>query len=121
MSQLLAQLRHDSQARQCPVLRQERTQLGQTAMSHFDPGCVKTHTSAKCGKYNSPTRYRAICAQHDLALMMRNFSNMFLRARRALEFSHGLDPKAAIEPSSLLRATPPLCSASVLSFSRFWP
>src|SRR6267154_5762138 len=26
----------------------------------FDPGCVKTHTSAKCGKYNSPTRYRAI-------------------------------------------------------------
>src|SRR5882724_477514 len=56
-----------------------------------DPGCVKTHTSAKCGKYNSPTRYRAICAQHDLALMMRNFSNMFLRARRALEFSHGLD------------------------------
>ena len=34
---LVAQLRHDSQARQCPVLRQERTQLGQTAMSHFDP------------------------------------------------------------------------------------
>jgi hypothetical protein len=25
------------------------------------------------------------------------------------------------EPSSLLRATPPLCSASVLSSSRFWP
>jgi hypothetical protein len=59
-------------------------------MSASGPGCVKTHTSAKCGKYNSPTRYRAICAQHDLALMMRNFSNMFLRARRALEFSHGL-------------------------------
>jgi hypothetical protein len=34
---LMAQLRHDSQARQCPVLRQERTQFGQTAMSHFDP------------------------------------------------------------------------------------
>jgi hypothetical protein len=32
-----AQLRHDSQARQCPVLRQERTQHGQTAMSHLDP------------------------------------------------------------------------------------
>jgi hypothetical protein len=25
-------------------------------------------------------------------LMMRNFSKMFLRARQALEFSHGLDP-----------------------------
>src|SRR3981189_3610909 len=61
-------------------------------MTVAGPGLVKTSTTAKCGKYNSPTRYRAICAQHDLALMMRNFSNMFLRARRALEFSHGLDP-----------------------------
>src|SRR5665811_2089459 len=26
-------------------------------------------------------------------LMTRNFSKIFLRARRALEFSHGLDPK----------------------------
>jgi hypothetical protein len=26
-------------------------------------------------------------------LMMRNFSKMFLRARQALEFSHGLDPQ----------------------------
>src|SRR6266511_5532804 len=67
-----------------------------TSFSAFDPGCVKTHTSAKCGKYNSPTRYRAVCAQHDLALMMRNFSEMFLRPRRALEFSHGQDP----EPTS---------------------
>src|SRR5215216_6742314 len=49
-----------------------------------DPGCVKTHTSTKCGKYNSPTRYRAVCAQQDLALRMRSFSEMFLRARRAL-------------------------------------
>jgi hypothetical protein len=30
-----------------------------------DPACVKTHTSAKCRKYNSPTRYRTSCAQHD--------------------------------------------------------
>src|SRR3979411_683051 len=59
-------------------------------MSALGPGFLKTNTWGKCEKYNSPTRYRAICAQHDLALMMRNFSNMFLRARRALEFSHGL-------------------------------
>jgi hypothetical protein len=29
-------------------------------------GCVKTHTSPKCGKYNSPTRHRSVCAQYDL-------------------------------------------------------
>jgi hypothetical protein len=32
--------------------------------------------------------------------MMRNFSKMFLRARQALEFSHGLDPKATFEASN---------------------
>src|SRR5437660_9666347 len=31
----------------------------------LDPACVKTHTIAKCRKYNSPTRYRTSCAQHD--------------------------------------------------------
>src|SRR6266511_3422550 len=46
-------------------------------MAAFDPGCVKTHTSAKCGKYNSPRRFRSARAQHDLTLMMRNFSEMF--------------------------------------------
>src|SRR5262245_57306358 len=30
-----------------------------------DPACVKTHTSAKCKKYNSPTRYLTSCTQHD--------------------------------------------------------
>src|SRR5712675_2083765 len=90
-------------------------------MSAQGPGCVKTHTSAKCGKYNSPTRYRAICAQHDLALMMRNFSNMFLRARRALEFSHGLGQSATsrfVRAESALASTPdigePDCPVSVV-------
>ena len=41
------------------------------------PGCVKTHTTAKCGKYNSQTRHRAISAQHDLAFMMGNFFETF--------------------------------------------
>src|SRR5215471_15928567 len=40
--------------------------------SRFDPGCVKTHTSEKCRKYNSPTRYRAESAQmiwlHDVQI-----------------------------------------------------
>src|SRR5262249_30220768 len=58
-----------------------------------DPGCVKTHTSAKCRKYNSPTRHRTSRAQHHFDSMMRNFFEMFLRARRALEFSHSQDPQ----------------------------
>jgi hypothetical protein len=36
------------------------------------------------------------------ALMSRNFSKMFLRARRALEFSHSLDPKRC-KPSDLFQ------------------
>src|SRR5260370_29389675 len=33
-----------------------------------DPGCVKTHTSAKCRKNNSPTRHRTPRVQYDLTL-----------------------------------------------------
>ena len=36
-------------------------------------------------------------------LKTRNFSNMFLRARRALEFSHGLDPERVISPVEILQ------------------
>src|SRR3989449_7452738 len=31
-----------------------------------DPGCVKTHTSAKCRKHNSPARHRTSHVQYDL-------------------------------------------------------
>ena len=50
-----------------PQLRVERTKRGHRGGDVNDPGCVKTHTSAKCGKYNSPTRYRAVYVQYDLA------------------------------------------------------
>jgi hypothetical protein len=33
-----------------------------------DPGCVKTHTSAKCRKYISLKRHRTSRAQYDLTL-----------------------------------------------------
>src|SRR6266542_1112289 len=33
-----------------------------------DPGCVKTHTSAKCRKHNSPARHRTSRVQYDLTL-----------------------------------------------------
>jgi hypothetical protein len=37
-------------------------------MSQNDPGCVKTHTSAKCRKNNSPTRHRTPRVRYDLTL-----------------------------------------------------
>jgi hypothetical protein len=42
-----------------------------------DPGCVKTHTSEKCGKYNSSTRAGEVHGQHDLTLPMRNLTEIF--------------------------------------------
>src|SRR5262245_65315911 len=42
-----------------------------------DLGCVKTHTSAKCRKYNSPTWYRAESAQNDLASCCAIFPRCF--------------------------------------------
>jgi hypothetical protein len=36
--------------------------------AEFDPGCVKTHTSAKCRKHNSPARHRTSRVQYDLTL-----------------------------------------------------
>jgi hypothetical protein len=39
-----------------------------TRMTEFDPGCVKTHTSAKCRKHNSPARHRTSRVQYDLTL-----------------------------------------------------
>jgi hypothetical protein len=71
----------------------------------FDPGCVKTHTLKECGKYNSPTRNRAVYPQHDLTLMMRNFLEDILRAPQALEFSHGQETQSGHRPASK-RAVP---------------
>jgi hypothetical protein len=48
----------------------------------------------------------ALCAQHDLALMMRKFFEMFLRARLALKFSHGQDPSASEAAFSLCPGEP---------------
>ena len=47
-------------------------------MSPNDPGCVKTDTSEKCRKYNSPTRLRAARGQYDLTSAMRNLAEALL-------------------------------------------
>src|SRR6516164_9357835 len=39
-----------------------------SSFSAFDPGCVKTHTFAKCRKYDSPTRHRTSRVQYVLTL-----------------------------------------------------
>ena len=48
--------------------RVERTQRGHAAMAESDRPCVKTHTSAKCRKHNSPARHRTSRVQYDLTL-----------------------------------------------------
>src|SRR6266536_2901709 len=57
-----------SRAKQCPVsgVKQPCRRNAETAES--DPGCVKTHTSAKCRKHNSPARHRTSRVQYDLTL-----------------------------------------------------
>src|SRR5262245_60472740 len=59
------------------LLGVKRTSLHCIRTSAFDPGCVKTHTSAKCGKYNSPIPSEAVGVQHDLTLRMRTSSEVF--------------------------------------------
>src|SRR5215831_18320431 len=39
-----------------------------SSFSAFDPGCVKTHTSSKCRKHNSPARHPTSRVQYDLTL-----------------------------------------------------
>src|SRR5205823_10911223 len=47
---------------------EKRPYSGHRWMSQSDRRCVKTHTSAKCRKHNSPARHRTSRVQHDLTL-----------------------------------------------------
>jgi hypothetical protein len=46
----------------------KRTWPQDGVMAACDLACVKTHTSAKCGKHNSPARHRTSRVQYDLTL-----------------------------------------------------
>src|SRR5262249_13260590 len=48
--------------------RANRTLSRHRRMTGRDPGCVKTHTSAKCRKHNSPAKHRTSRVQYDLTL-----------------------------------------------------
>src|SRR6516165_7298691 len=52
----------------CLLLEVKRTEPLSVALSANDPGCVKTHTSAKCRKHNSPARHPTSRVQYDLTL-----------------------------------------------------
>ena len=46
-------------------------------MFAFDPGCVKTHTSARCRKYNSKTHGFHSGLQYDLACLLASHRKLF--------------------------------------------
>ena len=70
----------------CPLLKVDRPCHCATVTSQFDLACVKTHTSAKCKKYNSPARRCAARPQHDLTLTTRNSSEIFYARGGRLSF-----------------------------------
>src|SRR5262245_26339661 len=64
----------------CPAIGGEADihgRRGSTASAADDPGCVKTHTVAKCRKNNSPGRHHASRVQYDLTLRYAISSRSF--------------------------------------------
>src|ERR1019366_4136045 len=63
---LLAQSGHSLRRKFCPLSDNngQRWILAGDGLSANDLGCVKTHTSEKCRKYNSPTWHPTVCPQH---------------------------------------------------------
>src|SRR6266403_3380028 len=57
-----------------------------TGMTEFDPGCVKTHTVAKCRKNNSPGRHHASRVQYDLTLRYAIPSRSFYARSKGWSF-----------------------------------
>src|SRR5260370_28958949 len=51
-----------------------------------DPGCVKTHTVAKCRKNNSPGRHHASRVQYDLTLRYAIPSRSFYARSKGWSF-----------------------------------
>jgi hypothetical protein len=51
-----------------PLAATIRTSGRHRRRGESDPGCVKTHTSAKCRKNNSPATHRSLSVQYDLTL-----------------------------------------------------
>src|SRR5262245_25370199 len=63
---VISLLRSDSIAFGCEADTRTVDRSNQSDVN--DPACVKTHTSAKCRKHNSPARHRTSRVQYDLTL-----------------------------------------------------
>src|SRR5262245_28501055 len=70
-----------------PLAGVNRTFLTQSETDAADPGCVKTHTVAKCRKNNSPGRHHASRVQYDLILRMQFLREVSTRAARVGVFT----------------------------------
>ena len=95
---LIGTWRHSKTADGLPLSAEERSCSGHHAMTELDPACVKTHTSAKSRRYNSPTRYRTPRAQqlrlHD-AQFRRDVSTCATGARVFARPRPGADVRRA--------------------------
>src|SRR6266478_7620259 len=78
-----------------------------TRMTESDPGCVKTHTVAKCRNNNSPGRHHASRVQYDLTLRYAIPSRSFYARSKGWSFytakthsGHKPDRNPAVQRSS---------------------
>jgi hypothetical protein len=87
--------RHISTLHECDIARSRmdvrfRGKNGRAAdisgTTEFDPGCVKTHTVAKCIKNNSPGRHHASRVQYDLTLRYAIPSRSFYARSKGWSF-----------------------------------
>jgi hypothetical protein len=69
-----------------PMLHKRQKVLAKAAPSTHDPGCVKTHTVAKCRKNNSPGRHHASRVQYDLTLRYAIPSRSFYARSKGWSF-----------------------------------
>src|ERR1700730_14032028 len=83
-------------------------------------GCVKTHTSAKCGKYNSPSNRRAVCVQYDLALIICNaFEIFYARSERGRFYTaktskrHRPDRNSAVQKAAAVPLIVPVAQRAL--------
>src|SRR6266436_4625079 len=113
MGPVLARMRHSKIADERPLSGDERSCSGHHRMAEFDPGCVKTHTSAKCRKNNSPATHRSSSVQYDLTLRYGITPRCFYVRGEHRSF-HTTKTRSGQGRPFLLRCTPPIDSRPVI-------
>jgi hypothetical protein len=91
----------------CPVLGVDRTLGGDGEKGGPDPGCVKTHTSVKCRKYNSLKQHRSICAQYNLTFYAQSLRYFSTRAARFGVFTQPRPQADMVRTEIPQRSEPP--------------